>query len=250
MDRYNIGIDIGGTFTDFLVVDSEGKAKVFKILTTSEDPSIGVFQGLDIAAKEYGMSLSEFITTIDTIVHGTTITTNAVLTGDGAKTGFITTEGFRDVLNLRRGLKENQYDCKCSPPPPLVPRYLIKTVRERIDCEGHEIVSLNEEDVYKAIRQFKKEKVEAIAISLLFSFYNSIHEERIEEIIKDELHEVYLSRSSDILPQIRLYERNSTTVLNSYAGPILSRYINSLLGRLEKNKFSGVLLIMQSNGGG
>ncbi len=249
MERYKVGIDVGGTFTDFLVVDPEGDTGIFKTLTTKEDPSIGVFQGLQVAADYFELDINHFVENISVIVHGTTITTNAVLTGEGARTGFITTEGFRDVLNLRRGLKENQYDCKRNPPSPLVPRYLVQTVRERINCEGSIITSLEEQNVYKAIQYFKKEKVEAIAVSLLFSFYNASHEKKIEELIRKELPEVYLSISSDVLPQIRLYERNSTTVLNSYTGPILSRYIGSLINRLKKSNFSGILLIMQSNGG-
>jgi N-methylhydantoinase A len=185
---------------------------------------------------------------VETIVHGTTITTNAALTGNGASTGFVTTRGFRDVLNMRRGLKERQFD-KYAPPPPLVPRHLIQTVEERIDVNGSVLTPLNEKDVIAASRYFKEQEVEAVAVSLLWSFRNGVHEERIRTLLEQELPDVYISLSIDILPQIRVYERNSTTVLNAYVGPILTRYLSRLQDELNKQKFDGKLLIMQSNGG-
>ncbi len=246
---FRIGIDVGGTFTDFLLINELGESTIYKTLTTPKDPSEGVFDGLVLMAKDREISLPEFLGQVKIIVHGTTITTNATLTGDGAKTGFITTKGFRDVLNMRRGMRERQYDSKHSPPPPLVPRYLIATVEERVDCEGKEVTSLNRDDVLKSAALFKSEGIEAVAVSFLFSFFNPLHEREIREILQEELPGVYISLSSEVLPQVRVYERHSTTALNAYVGPILAKYLAKLQSRLQGKGYAGTLLIMQSNGG-
>jgi len=246
---YRLGVDVGGTFTDFLLTDSEGNKSIYKALTTPKNPSEGLFSGVKKIADDKNLSVKDFLKNVAAIIHGTTITTNAVLTGGGARTGFITTEGFRDALNMRRGLKERQYDFKYSPPPPLVPRYLVKVVNERVNCEGHVVTSLDEGDVFDAIENFKKEGVEAVAVSLVFSFLNSEHEHRIGQILKERLPEIYVSLSCEVLPQIRLYERHSTTALNAYVGPILSDYLKALEKELLLYDYGGVLLIMQSNGG-
>jgi N-methylhydantoinase A len=245
---YRIGVDVGGTFTDFLVSDEGGNAEIYKTSTTPLDPSIGFFRGIEKVAKAHKLSVAAFLQQVDTIVHGTTITTNATLTGDGANTGFVTTRGFRDVLNMRRGLKERQFE-KYAPPPPLVPRHRIQTVEERIDVNGTILTPLNENDVLQAAKYFKEQEVEAIAVSLLWSFRNPLHEQRVREILEKELPGVYISLSIEILPQIRVYERNSTTVLNAYVGPVLTRYLSRLQDRLSEQQFAGNLLIMQSNGG-
>ena len=243
-----IGVDVGGTFTDFLVVDEAGNAEIHKTSTTPDDPSIGFFRGLQKAAGRRGWQLDDFLQQVETIVHGTTITTNATLTGDGANTGFITTKGFRDVLNMRRGLKERQFE-KYSPPPALVERSHIRAVEERINVSGDILTPLNEADVRSAAQYFRGEGIEAVAVSFLWSFRNPVHELRVKEILEQELPGIYVSLSTEILPQIRLYERNSTTALNAYVGPVLTRYISRLLSQLETRTFTGNLLIMQSNGG-
>ncbi len=243
-----IGVDVGGTFTDFLVTDDDGNAEIFKTSTTPGDPTIGLFRGLEKAAAQHELSLDDFLRQVQTIVHGTTITTNATLTGDGAITGFITTRGFRDVLNMRRGLKERQFE-KYAPPPALVPRRRIQVVEERIAVSGEVVTPLNEDDVRTAAAYFREQNVEAIAVSLLWSFRNPVHELRIREILEQELPQVYVSLSVEILPQIRFYERNSTTALNAYVGPVLTRYLTRLQDELKQRDFKGNLLIMQSNGG-
>ena len=243
-----VGVDVGGTFTDFLVVDEAGNAGVYKTSTTPEDPSVGFFKGLKKAASQRGLQLDAFLQQVETIVHGTTITTNATLTGDGANSGFITTKGFRDVLNMRRGLKERQFE-KYAPPPALIPRRHIQVAEERINVLGEILTPLNEADVRAAARYFRRENIEAVAVSFLWSFRNPAHEMRVKEILEKELPGIYVSLSTEILPQIRLYERNSTTALNAYVGPVLTRYISRLLSELETRNFAGNLLIMQSNGG-
>ena len=194
------------------------------------------------------MQLDAFLQQVETIVHGTTITTNATLTGDGANSGFITTKGFRDVLNMRRGLKERQFE-KYAPPPALIPRRHIQVAEERINVLGEILTPLNEADVRAAARYFRRENIEAVAVSFLWSFRNPAHEMKVKEILEKELPGIYVSLSTEILPQIRLYERNSTTALNAYVGPVLTRYISRLLSELETRNFAGNLLIMQSNGG-
>lgn len=243
-----VGVDVGGTFTDFLVSDDEGNAEIYKTSTTPHDPSIGFFRGLKKAATQHGVSLDEFLRRVETIVHGTTITTNATLTGEGAVTGFITTKGFRDVLNMRRGLKERQFE-KYAPPAPLVPRHRVQVVEERITVTGDVMCPLNEEEVRAAARYFKEQNVEAVAVSFLWSFRNPKHEQRVRELLEEDLPGIYISLSTEILPQIRVYERNSTTALNAYVGPVLTRYLSRLQQELQDKEFAGNLLIMQSNGG-
>ncbi len=246
---YKIGIDVGGTFTDFLVTDAQGTVAVYKTPTTPRRPEVGVFQGLQKIATSFDLAVSAFLGQVRVIVHGTTITTNAILTGEGAKTAFLTTKGFRDLLNMRRGLRARQYDSKYSPPPPLVPRQRIYPIEERVDVEGKAVVPLNEQDVIDTIASIRSENVEAVAISYLWSFLNPEHERRTGKLIQETLPDVYVSLSSDVLPQIRVYERHSTTVLNATVGPPLARYLTSLESQLSVSGFAGVLLIMQSNGG-
>ena len=244
-----IGIDVGGTFTDCVLVDSQGKSTVEKTFTTPEDPSKGVMNGLEKFADIAGLSVATFLTGVVRIVHGTTITTNAVLTGRGAKTGFLTTEGFRDVLLMRRGVREEQFNSKYAPPTPLVPRNLTYTVAERIDCEGRQIIALDRRGAREAIRRLKGRGVESIAVSFLFSFLNPMHEQEVAALLEEEFPEAYVSLSTQVLPQLRAYERHSTTALNAYVGPILARYLDHLTVRLHSAGFRGRLLIMQSNGG-
>jgi N-methylhydantoinase A len=244
-----VGIDVGGTFTDFLVTDSEGRVQVGKVLSTPQDPSIGLLQGLEELAKERGRSLAEFAGEITTIVHGTTVSTNVVLTRSGAKTGLITTEGTRDALEMRRGIREEQYNNRYTNVPPLVPRSLRLPVRGRLDHAGHEIEPLVIADVERSVERLKDEGVEAIALCFMNSFANPEHERKAAEIVRARHPEAYLSLSTEVLPSVRFYPRVSTTVLNSYVGPVLSRYLESLIQRLQGTGFGGVLLIMQSNGG-
>ena len=247
--KYKIGIDVGGTFTDFLLAYEDGTTQIYKVLTTPDDPSIGLITGLERMAEDRSLSLKKFIRDVDTIVHGTTVTTNAVLTYRGAKTGLLTTEGLRDTLEMRRGIREEQYNNRFTNAQPLVPRRLRYPIRERVDYQGEVITPIALEDVKEAAKLFTEEGIEAIAICFMNSFANKDHEEVAAQIIREKLPGTYLTVSSTLLPSIRFYDRISTTVLNSYVGPILRKYLTSLLGRLEHIGFKGVLLIMQSNGG-
>lgn len=249
MMKLKIGIDVGGTFTDFLVTRPGAEPGVFKVLTTPSDPSIGLLNGLNEIAASMGISLEQLARSTETIVHGTTVTTNAVLTSTGAKTGLLTTAGVRDALEMRRGIREEQYNNRYRNVPPLVPRYLRLPVRGRLNYRGDVLEPLTIEDVRAAVRLFKAEKIEAIAICFMNSFADHAQERQAAELVRKELPEAYLTVSSDFLPSIRFYDRVSSTVLNSYVGPKLSSYLERLLARLQAISFGGVLLLMQSNGG-
>ncbi len=246
-----IGIDVGGTFTDFFLVRDDAPPVIHKTLSTPADPSIAVIAGLeDLARETEGFdSLEDFAAAIDTIVHGTTVTTNATLTRRGAKSGLITTAGLRDALEMRRGIREEQYNNRYTNVKPLVPRYLRAGVTGRLDRNGAEIEALSLADVKAAVDLFRDEGVEAISICFMNAFANPDHEQRAAELVRKELPGTYLTVSTDLLPSIRFYERISTTALNSYVGPILSHYLDQLLDRLSGVGFGGVLLVMQSNGG-
>jgi N-methylhydantoinase A len=246
-----IGIDVGGTFTDFVVAADGAPPRIFKTLSTPADPSIAVVNGLAAiaAAMDPPMTLAEFAPAIDTIVHGTTVTTNATLTSRGAKCGLLTTEGVRDALEMRRGIREEQYDNRATNVRPLVPRALRLGIPGRIDRDGHAIRPLDTEALREAIRFFRREQVEAVAICFMNSFANPAHEQAAAELVRSEMPQAYLSVSTAVLPSIRFYERVSTTALNAYVGPLLGRYLDQLAGRLAEIGFCGLLLIMQSNGG-
>ncbi|HMK34426.1 MAG TPA: hydantoinase/oxoprolinase family protein [Desulfomonilaceae bacterium] len=247
--HYKIGIDVGGTFTDFLLTRSDGQSRTYKVLSTPKDPSIATMQGISEMAEDEGLSLKKFLLAVDVIVHGTTVTTNAVLTYKGAKTGLLTTSGVRDALEMRRGIREEQYNNRYTNVLPLVPRYRRIPVEGRLDYGGREVKPLDEGELRAGAEFLKEEGVEAIAVCFMNSFANRNHEERAARIIREIMPDAYLSVSTDLLPSIRFYDRVSTTVLNAYVGPILKKYLESLLAKLDEAGFPNVLLIMQSNGG-
>ncbi|MDP6342239.1 MAG: hydantoinase/oxoprolinase family protein, partial [Alphaproteobacteria bacterium] len=246
-----IGIDVGGTFTDFLLTREGEAPRIFKVLSTPEDPSIGCIGGLAEMAESMDppQSLEGFAAAIDTIVHGTTVTTNATLTENGAVTGLLTTEGLRDALEMRRGIREEQYNNRYTNVAPLVPRFRRLGIGGRLDRKGRELAPLDLDGVRAAIETFRQQDVAAVAICFMNAFTNPEHEARAAELVRRELPDAYLSVSSDLLPSIRFYDRVSTTVLNAYVGPILNNYIDRLVDRLRQIEFAGVLMIMQSNGG-
>ncbi len=246
---YKLGVDVGGTFTDFFLWSADGTVSTSKTLSTPSDPSIGVLDGIRQIAADQGTDFTSFASQITTIVHGTTVTTNATLTRNGAKTGLLTTKGVRDALEMRRGIREEQYNNRFTNVVPLVPRHLRAPVAGRLDYQGDEVEPLDLDDVQAAVRLFAGEQVEAVAICFMNSFANQSHEDVAAEIVRRELPDAFLSVSSEVLPTIRFYNRVSTTVLNSYIGPILHSYLESLTSKLEAAGFGGVLLIMQSNGG-
>jgi N-methylhydantoinase A len=246
--KMRISIDVGGTFTDVILIDEkEGVFQYTKTPTTHYDLADGVLKGLEEILQISGKSIRD----LEYLIHGTTIGTNAIIEGKGAKVGLITTLGFEDVLEIRRVArpKEAAFDFEVDNPPPLVPRYLRKGVFERMNSKGEIYKPLDENSVHEVIEIFKKEKVEAIVISLLFSFLNPSHEQRIAGICRDTFPEALVSLSSDICPEFREYERTCTTVMNGYLGPVIKKYMANLMNRLRQKYGDIRLHIMQSNGG-
>ena len=249
---YKIGIDVGGTFTDFLLAEDDGTAYIYKVLSTPKDPSIATIRGIEEMARDRNLTTADFLNQVSTIVHGTTVTTNATLTYRGAKTGLLTTEGVRDALEMRRGIREEQYNNHFENARPVVERYLRRPVRERLNYKGEVVTPLDEAWLRKEIEFLKSEDCKAVAICFMNSFANAEHEKRTAEMVREMMPEVFLSVSSEILPAIRFYDRVSTTALNAYIGPVLELYLGpklGLLNKLAKYDFTGILLIMASNGG-
>lgn len=249
MSKYKIGIDVGGTFTDFLLTREDGTSYTYKVLSTPDDPSIATMKGIAEMASDRDISTRKFLEDVTVIVHGTTVTTNAVLTSTGAKTALVTTKGVRDALEMRRGVREEQYNNRYQNVEPLVERCLRWPVEERLDYKGSVITPIKPGDVDAGAGFFLKEGVEAVAICFMNSFADSRHEDAAAKIVKKKMPSAYLTVSSSFLPSIRFYDRVSTTVLNSYVGPILKKYLDALLKKLTAEHYEGMILIMQSNGG-
>ena len=244
-----IGIDVGGTFTDLVAIDDKGGATLAKVPSTPADPSTGVLDGLARLAETIGCSLSALLHQTDRIVHGTTVATNALLEGKGAKVGMLTTEGHRDVIEMREGLKSDRYNLRMPPPVPLVPRALRLAVRERVRPDGKIETPLDGESLRSAIAALKAAKVDAVAVCYLHAWRDPAHERATAAALARELPGVYVSLSSDVLPQIKEFERFSTTAVNAYVGPVLARYLARLGERLTEAGYAGPVLIMQSHGG-
>ncbi len=244
--RYRVGIDIGGTFTDLVLIDDEtGERAVGKTLTTPEDPSQAVEDGLlellereDVEGDRLG-----------TVVHGTTLVTNALIERRGAVTALLTTEGFRDAVAIGTEHRYDMYDIFIEKPEPLVPRSLRYGVRERILDDGSVLRELDEEQVRSLAAELGEGQVGAVAVSLLHGFRNPAHERRVAEILAEEAPEVVVSLSSEVAPEIREYERTSTTICNVYVRPLVERYLHKLEERLRKLGVEGSLYVMLSNGG-
>lgn len=245
-----IGVDVGGTFTDLYFSDDEQKtAMVEKVPSTPHDPSQAVLDGLRRLSAKTGVALSE----IEQIVHGTTVATNTALTHTGAEVGMITTEGFRDILHIARHKKPHNFSLQQELPwqtHPLVKRRHRLTVKERVTApNGEVLVPLDEDEVRERVRDLKAAGVEAIAVCLLHSYLNPAHERRIGEIVTEEFPEAFLSLSSEIVPLYREYERFSTTALNAFVGPKVSRYLERLQAEAAALGFRKEILLMQSSGG-
>jgi N-methylhydantoinase A len=245
-----IGVDIGGTFTDCVVIDGNGMIHNFKELSTPKDQSIGLYNVIKKAAEFFEMSLQDLLNSAEVFVHGTTVATNTLLTRTGAVTGLILTKGFRDTLEMRRAHKDNIWDLFLTSAPPLVPRYLRVGVTERVDYKGDIITELDEEEVVNACEIYKSEGVKSVAVCTLFSYLNDKNEKRIREILKEKLSEdVFISISSEVIPQIREYERMSTTTANAYVGPKLTVYLSNLEKKLKGDGLKKAFYVTASNGG-
>ena len=241
-----LGVDVGGTFTDFVLLDDEtGDIRVNKCLTTSGNPSDAIEQGM----LELQQTAPNVIAELDELIHGTTLVINAIIERKGARTGLITTRGFRDTLELGREIRYAPYDIFAEFPQPLAARHLRLEVNERVRADGSVLQPLDHAEACAVVRQLVELGVESIAVCLLNSFENPAHELALKDIIATEAPGCSVSISYEVLPQIREYERSSTTVANAYVKPLTDKYLTQLSGRLGALGFGGRLFIMLSSGG-
>jgi N-methylhydantoinase A len=246
-----VGIDVGGTFTDCLVLMETGELREFKSPTTPIAPEVGVLNSLEKAAFSFNQSKNDFLGDVDVLIHGTTLATNALLMGRGAKTGMITTKNFRDAVEIKRGIKDvrtSMYDIFIDPYEPLVPRELRLGITERTLCSGEVLTHLNEEETLKAVEKFKTQGVQSVCVCFLHSYANPENEKKAVEIAHKHGDGIYVSASHEILPVWGEYERFSTTMVDAYVGPIVSKYLTSLETQLKDLGFRGTLLIIMANG--
>jgi N-methylhydantoinase A len=254
---YYIGTDIGGTFTDLVMLSDAGDVTIIKSPTTPSDRTRGVLDALDLAASDLGISAKSLVADLKYFAHGTTAATNAFIERKGVKTGLLTTKGFCDILRVQRcmaswaGLLDHEiahYSAR-SFPEPIVARELIEEIDERVDYKGEVIVPLDEDAARASIKRLVKSGVEAIAIMLLWSFRNAKHEQRLRELVAEEAPGVFVTISSSLIPILGEYERVSTTAINSYLGPVINRYINGLEKSIRGLGYEGPVSIMESGGG-
>ena len=246
---YRVGVDVGGTFTDLVLVRPDRTIHLDKTATTPHDQSEGVMNGLERLARSEGKDLAAFLAATERIVHGTTTADNTMIQMNGAVTGLITSDGHRDEIEMRRGFKENIWDPSFPPPPPICPRRRRIGVPERLDYQGNVVDPLDEDALRRGLRRLKLQQIESLAIVFLFSFVNPAHEKRAAEIAAEELPGVDVSLSYQVMPQAPEFERTSTTLVNAYVAPRIKRYLRNLEQKLSAAGYGRDLLLMQSNGG-
>jgi N-methylhydantoinase A len=242
---FRIAADIGGTFTDIALLTRDGRLSSAKLLSTPANYADAVIDGVVSLMRRQGLDIRDIVE----VLHGCTVATNAILERKGARTALVTTHGFRDVLELRRVRVPRLYAPLWRKPPPLVPRQLRFEVMERIDADGSIVRPLEEPSLDEVIAALREARVEAVAVCLINAFANPTHEQRIGERLRAELPGCFISLSTEILPQIREYERTSTTVVNAYVGPPVKSYLSAMIERLASSGVRGRLLVMQSSGG-
>ena len=250
--KYRLGIDAGGTFTDFVIADRDkGDVKLFKALSTHADPTRAIENGLKLIADDYGVPASEIVSNCDLCINGTTVGLNALITHRGGKTGLICTAGHEDSIEIRNGHKEDgfRYDPEYPAATMLVPRYLRHGVRERVISDGSVRTPMEEADVRAACELFRKEGVETIAISFVWSVLNPAHERRAAEIVREMLPKAILTVGSDLYPQIREYTRTSTSVVNAYLAPVMRKYVKAVDAYFKSLGAKQPVRYFQSNGG-
>ena len=246
---YSIGIDVGGTFTDFFCFDqSNQKTFVYKTPSTSDDPSIAVCAGLEALLTKYTIKATD----VSTIFHGTTVGTNSILEGKGAKVGLITNSGFRDILHIGRHQRPQHYSIGQEIPwqnRALIERKFRKTVNCRLDSSGNEIAPLDEKSILAHIEFFKENSVNSVLIAFLFSYRNNAHEGRVLELVRDQMPSAFVTTSSSVSPQFREFERFTTGAVAAFIGPKVTHYIDNLTLNLKKICQNAELRIMTSSGG-
>jgi N-methylhydantoinase A len=244
--RYRLGIDTGGTFTDAtLIEEATGKIAIAKVPSTPADPAVGFLAASERILREQGVAPAQ----VDYVVHGTTVATNAVIEGNVAPAALVTTDGFRDMLEIARQTRPSLYDLRFEKPPPLVPRHRCLGIPERLDALGRVVVPLDDDAVRAAGRQLRAEGVAAIAVCFLHSYLNPNHERRAGELLREVFPEATVSLSCDVAPEFREYLRASTTVINAAVRPVVAGYLGAIEDRLRAADFAAELLVMQSSGG-
>ncbi len=246
---YRIGIDVGGTFTDVVCIGSDGATMLAKAASTPADQSEGVIAGLVALADLLGLTLPELLERTERIVHGTTVATNALLERRGAKVALLTTKGHRDVIEMREGLKPERYDLRLPAAPALVPRQRRIPVRERLRPDGRVETPLDAASLAAAITRAQEQGAEAVAIAFLHAWRDPTHERAAAEAVRAAMPGVFVTHSAEVLPQIKEFERFSTTVVNAYVGPIVARYLTRLRARLSDEGFLGPVFVILSHGG-
>ncbi|MBL8670343.1 MAG: hydantoinase/oxoprolinase family protein [Alphaproteobacteria bacterium] len=246
---WRIGVDVGGTFTDMVLVDDTGILSVFKVPSVPSSPADGVIAAVDAAAAHFGMTRGAFLTGCGLFIHGSTVATNTILEGKGAKVGLLVTEGFRDSLEIRRGIRFHQWDHRAAYTPVLVPRSLRLPLGGRIDRDGKELAPLDRAALDSALAAFEAEGVESLAICLINAFANPAHERAAADSIRQRWPKPWLSVSTDIVPIVGEYERSSTAVVNAYIAPRVVTYLRALGTRLKEDGLRHPLMLLQSNGG-
>jgi N-methylhydantoinase A len=243
---FRIGVDVGGTFTDFVLTDAEtGALSYYKVPSTPDDPSIGIAQGIREMLERFGVAAAD----VGFIGHGTTVATNMMIERRGVATGLITTKGFRDVLAVGRQTRPSLYDHTIAKPAPLVERYRRLEVDERLDSAGRVLQPLDADETEAVVKRLLDTGVASIAICLLHSYRNPAHEEKVRDVIARLAPHIYVSVSSQVLPEFREFERTSTTVLNAYVGPKMRGYLTQLCGRVAETGVKPEVLTFHSNGG-
>lgn len=249
--KYRLGIDAGGTFTDFVLAEKGGQTRLLKELSTPSDPTRVIANGLDSIERETGIPVEEIVSNCDFCINGTTVGLNALLTHTGARTGLVCTRGHEDSIEIRLGHKEDgyRYDLDYPPATMLVPRHLRKGVRERVVSDGGVHTPLEEEDVRAACREFRREGVDSVVVSFVWSVLHPAHEQAAARIVREMMPDAFLTVGSQLYPQLREYTRTSTAVVNGYLAPILHRYVRSIDNYFRGRGATRPVRFFQSNGG-
>ena len=250
--KYRLGIDAGGTFTDFVIADREsGEVKLYKTISTPSDPTLAIKAGLELIAEDIGASPSEIVSNCDLCINGTTVGLNALITHSGGRTGLICTAGHEDSIEIRNGHKEDgyRYDPEYPAAVMLVPRYLRKGVRERVLSDGSVRTPMQDDDVRAACALFNEEEIETVAISFVWSVLNPDHERRAAEIVREMMPKAILTVGSDLYPQVREYTRTSTAVVNAYLAPVMRKYVGAVDAYFRSLGAKQPVRYFQSNGG-
>ena len=245
-ERFRLGVDIGGTFTDaVLLSEASGATRIAKVPSTPSDPSRGFLDAVERILTDADVAPDA----VSYLVHGTTVATNSIIEGKTPRTAFITTEGFRDMLEIGRQVRPTLYDVHFEKPPPLVPRNLCFEVRERLDARGGVLQPLDEAGVHEIARTLAEQNIVSVAVCLLHGYLNPVHEQRLGELLRTGNRDLVVSLSSDVCPEFREYFRASTTIINACVRPVLARYLDGIEHRLRGRGMTAELLVMQSSGG-